>query len=138
MTSLLASSKRRLLDEMLHSVPVSEGEWRVLIVDDVTVKVFSSACKLSDVTEEDVSRTSRAAAPASAECAGGRVRRPNRWLTAFFPARSGGGPVQASGAYAAHVRQARAGVLRHALSRLTTLCSHLLHLAHRAQRSPAD
>jgi len=41
---------------MLHSVKVVGTEWRVLVVDDTTVKVFSSACKLSDVTEESVSR----------------------------------------------------------------------------------
>jgi hypothetical protein len=41
---------------MLHSVKVVNDEWRILVVDDVTVKVFSAACKLSDVTEENVSR----------------------------------------------------------------------------------
>ena len=58
---------------MLHSVPSTEGEWRVLIVDDVTVKVFSSSCKLSDVTEEEVSRALRAGVPGSSECGGGRA-----------------------------------------------------------------
>ena len=41
---------------MLRSVKVVGDEWRVLVVDDLTVKVFSAACKLSDVTEESVSR----------------------------------------------------------------------------------
>jgi hypothetical protein len=48
-------------EEMLHGLQTSGtgGEdWKVLVVDDVTVKVFSSACKLSDVTEENVSRAS--------------------------------------------------------------------------------
>ena len=48
-------------EEMLHGLQTSGtgGEdWKVLVVDDVTVKVFSSACKLSDVTEESVSRAS--------------------------------------------------------------------------------
>jgi hypothetical protein len=43
-------------EEMLHGLQTSGDDWRVLVVDDVTVKVFSSACKLSDVTEENVSR----------------------------------------------------------------------------------
>jgi len=44
---------------MLHGLQTtnSAGEdWRVLVVDDITVKVFSSVCKLSDVAEESVSR----------------------------------------------------------------------------------
>lgn len=45
-----------LQEELLHSVPCKEGDWRILVVDDVTVKVFSSSCKISDVTEENVSR----------------------------------------------------------------------------------
>lgn len=40
-------------------------EWRVLVVDDITVKVFSSACKLSDVTEESVSRAPPRPGPAA-------------------------------------------------------------------------
>ena len=46
---------------MLHGLQTSGSggeDWKVLVVDDVTVKVFSSACKLSDVTEESVSRAS--------------------------------------------------------------------------------
>jgi hypothetical protein len=46
----------RAQEEMLRSVPVVNDEWRVLVVDAVTVKVFSAACKLSDVTDESVSR----------------------------------------------------------------------------------
>ena len=54
---------------MLHSVPVVNEEWRVLLVDDVTVKVFSAACKLSDVTEENVSRACpRAPRPGVLSC----------------------------------------------------------------------
>jgi syntaxin-binding protein 1 len=53
---LAAAARARVQEEMLHSVRVVNDEWRVLVVDDVTVKVFSAACKLSDVTEENVSR----------------------------------------------------------------------------------
>ena len=43
--------------ELLRGVKSNAGDqWRILIVDDVTVKVISSACKLSDVTDENVSR----------------------------------------------------------------------------------
>ena len=73
---------------------VVNDEWRVLVVDDVTVKVFSAACKLSDVTEENVSRacllraarmhacaTRRFATRALPRGAHARARRAQLWRT---------------------------------------------------------
>lgn len=60
---------------MLRSVKVVNDEWRVLVVDDVTVKVFSAAAKLSDVTEESVSRAWRVSRPGRA---GGAHATPRR------------------------------------------------------------
>ena len=57
---------------MLRSVKVVNDEWRVLVVDDVTVKVFSAACKLSDVTEENVSRACPLGAARVRACAARR------------------------------------------------------------------
>ena len=56
--SLLESSIDSVQTDLLRSVKCNAGDWRVLVVDDVTVQVFSQACKLSDVTDENVSRAS--------------------------------------------------------------------------------
>ncbi|PKA66457.1 SNARE-interacting protein KEULE [Apostasia shenzhenica] len=46
-----------LLYEMLRSTRAKDSKtrWKVLIMDKVTVKVMSSACKMADITEEGVS-----------------------------------------------------------------------------------
>ncbi|KAL3645600.1 STXBP unc-18 S1 [Castilleja foliolosa] len=50
-------SRDRLLYEMLRSAKTgdSKSSWKVLIMDKVTVKVMSYACKMADITEEGVS-----------------------------------------------------------------------------------
>ncbi|KAL3818169.1 hypothetical protein ACJIZ3_004074 [Penstemon smallii] len=50
-------SRDRLLFEMLRSAKVgdSKSSWKVLIMDKVTVKIMSYACKMADITEEGVS-----------------------------------------------------------------------------------
>ena len=54
--SFRAVTKRRILDDMLGKVGEQlAGEWKVLIVDRVTVKVVSSACGMSDLTGQGVS-----------------------------------------------------------------------------------
>ena len=91
---------------MLHSVKVVNEEWRVLVVDEVTVKVFSAACKLSDVTEENVSRACPFAPGAPRACAARRFaarRALPRALTRTRAVRSCGGPLQASRTHAAYV-----------------------------------
>lgn len=51
-STLLATVRRTLLKDMLNSVP---GEWKVLIMDSLTTRIMSSACKMSDILEEGVS-----------------------------------------------------------------------------------
>ena len=54
--SFRAATKRRILDDMLGKVAASGGgEWKVLIVDPVTMPVVSASCGLSDLTNEGVS-----------------------------------------------------------------------------------
>ncbi|KAG8374793.1 hypothetical protein BUALT_Bualt10G0032600 [Buddleja alternifolia] len=50
-------SRDRLLYEMLRSTKTgdSKSSWKVLIMDKVTVKIMSFACKMADITEEGVS-----------------------------------------------------------------------------------
>nr|AQX44190.1 SNARE-interacting protein KEULE [Apostasia odorata] len=50
-------TRDRLLYEMLRSTRAKDSKtrWKVLIMDKVTVKVMSSACKMADITEEGVS-----------------------------------------------------------------------------------
>ncbi|KAL9998388.1 putative sec1-like protein [Helianthus debilis subsp. tardiflorus] len=50
-------TRDRLLYEMLRSAkrPDSKSNWKVLIMDKVTVKVMSCACKMADITDEGVS-----------------------------------------------------------------------------------
>ncbi len=40
--------------EMVRSVNAGTDRWKVLVVDTLTVKILSSACSLSDVTDEQV------------------------------------------------------------------------------------
>ncbi|GER34566.1 KEULE family protein [Striga asiatica] len=50
-------SRDRLLNEMLRSAKAgdSKSTWKVLIMDKLTVKIMSYACKMADITEEGVS-----------------------------------------------------------------------------------
>ncbi|XP_042019796.1 SNARE-interacting protein KEULE-like isoform X1 [Salvia splendens] len=50
-------SRDRLLYEMLRSAKTgdSKSSWKVLIMDKITVKIMSYACKMADITEEGVS-----------------------------------------------------------------------------------
>ncbi|KAL8484581.1 hypothetical protein ACS0TY_027038 [Phlomoides rotata] len=50
-------SRDRLLYEMLRSTKTgdSKSSWKVLIMDKLTVKIMSYACKMADITEEGVS-----------------------------------------------------------------------------------
>ncbi|XP_020549870.1 SNARE-interacting protein KEULE isoform X1 [Sesamum indicum] len=50
-------TRDRLLYEMLRSAKTgdSKSSWKVLIMDKVTVKIMSYACKMADITEEGVS-----------------------------------------------------------------------------------
>jgi hypothetical protein len=50
-------SRDRLLQEMLHAARKGKGsaEWKVLIMDEVTVKVMSCSCKMADITDEGIS-----------------------------------------------------------------------------------
>ncbi|KAK4422775.1 SNARE-interacting protein KEULE [Sesamum alatum] len=50
-------TRDRLLHEMLRSAKTgdSKSSWKVLIMDKVTVKIMSYACKMADITEEGVS-----------------------------------------------------------------------------------
>ncbi|KAL3694828.1 hypothetical protein R1sor_008479 [Riccia sorocarpa] len=49
-------ARDRLLHEMLRTVKGdSVASWKVLIMDEVTVKVMSNACKMADITEEGIS-----------------------------------------------------------------------------------
>ncbi|KAH7832846.1 hypothetical protein Vadar_000567 [Vaccinium darrowii] len=50
-------TRDRLLYEMLRSTKAgdSRSTWKVLVMDRVTVKIMSYACKMADITEEGVS-----------------------------------------------------------------------------------
>ncbi|KAG7035604.1 SNARE-interacting protein KEULE, partial [Cucurbita argyrosperma subsp. argyrosperma] len=50
-------SRERLLHEMLRSAKTgdSKSTWKVLIMDKLTVKIMSYACKMADITDEGVS-----------------------------------------------------------------------------------
>ncbi|KAK7389257.1 hypothetical protein VNO78_24101 [Psophocarpus tetragonolobus] len=50
-------SRERLLHEMLRSAKTgdSKSTWKVLIMDKLTVKIMSHACKMADITDEGVS-----------------------------------------------------------------------------------
>ncbi|GAB2224613.1 hypothetical protein Droror1_Dr00005375 [Drosera rotundifolia] len=50
-------TRDRLLHEMLRSTKTGDSRlsWRVLIMDKLTIKIVSSACKMADITEEGVS-----------------------------------------------------------------------------------
>ncbi|KAJ3679862.1 hypothetical protein LUZ60_016140 [Juncus effusus] len=50
-------TRDRLLYEMLRSARTKDSKttWKVLIMDKVTVKIMSHACKMADITEEQVS-----------------------------------------------------------------------------------
>ncbi|GAV79454.1 Sec1 domain-containing protein [Cephalotus follicularis] len=50
-------SRERLLYEMLRSAKAkdSKSTWKVLIMDKLTVKIMSYACKMADITQEGVS-----------------------------------------------------------------------------------
>ncbi|EFJ05985.1 hypothetical protein SELMODRAFT_236643 [Selaginella moellendorffii] len=51
------STRERLLKEMLHSVKSgdSPNDWKVLVIDELTVRVMSSSCKMADITDEGIS-----------------------------------------------------------------------------------
>nr|XP_043613092.1 SNARE-interacting protein KEULE-like [Erigeron canadensis] len=51
------TSRDRLLYEMIRSAkrPDSKSNWKVLIMDKVTVRILSYLCKMADMTEEGVS-----------------------------------------------------------------------------------
>lgn len=50
-------TRDRLLYEMLRTArrPDSKSNWKVLIMDKVTVKIMSCSCKMADITDEGVS-----------------------------------------------------------------------------------
>ena len=55
-TSFRALTRRRILDDMLGKVSAQGGgEWKVLVLDPVTVRVVSSSCGMSDLTGAGVS-----------------------------------------------------------------------------------
>ncbi|KAJ9539475.1 hypothetical protein OSB04_032208 [Centaurea solstitialis] len=41
---------------MLKGSSSSKAGWKVFIMDKVTVKVMSASCKMSDITDQQVSR----------------------------------------------------------------------------------
>nr|XP_024398638.1 SNARE-interacting protein KEULE-like isoform X2 [Physcomitrium patens] len=47
----------RLLKDMLHTVRTTKQStvWKVLVMDEITVKVMSSSCKMTEITEEGIS-----------------------------------------------------------------------------------
>ncbi|KAL9234388.1 hypothetical protein vseg_009267 [Gypsophila vaccaria] len=49
------TGRDRLLYEMLKSTSADSKAWKVLIMDKVTVKVMSSSCKMSDITDQGIS-----------------------------------------------------------------------------------
>lgn len=49
-------TRERLLHEMLRMVRGKDAsDWKVLIMDEVTVKVMSNSCKMADITDEGIS-----------------------------------------------------------------------------------
>ena len=73
--SFRAATKRRILDDMLGKVAASGGgEWKVLIVDPVTMPVVSASCGMSDLTNQGVSLVGNLA----------RGREPQRHLDAVY------------------------------------------------------
>ena len=73
--SFRAATKRRILDDMLGKVAASGGgEWKVLIVDPVTMPVVSASCGMSDLTNQGVSLVENLA----------RGREPQRHLDAVY------------------------------------------------------
>jgi syntaxin-binding protein 1 len=73
--SFRAATKRRIIDDMLGKVAASGGgEWKVLIVDPVTVPVVSASCGMSDLTNEGVSLVENLA----------QSREPQRHLDAVY------------------------------------------------------
>ncbi|KAG0585407.1 hypothetical protein KC19_2G009300 [Ceratodon purpureus] len=50
-------TRDRLLQEMLKAARTGKAsaEWKVLIMDEVTVKVMSCSCKMADITDEGIS-----------------------------------------------------------------------------------
>ncbi|KAM0934713.1 putative sec1-like protein [Dioscorea sansibarensis] len=50
-------SRDRLLHEMLQSTKMKDSKtsWKVLIMDKVTVKIMSYACKMADITDQGIS-----------------------------------------------------------------------------------
>ena len=54
--SFRAASRRRILEDMLGQAAArGSGDWRVLVVDAVTVRVVSGCCGMSDLTGAGVS-----------------------------------------------------------------------------------
>uniref|UniRef100_A0A061S1I1 Syntaxin-binding protein 1 n=2 Tax=Tetraselmis sp. GSL018 TaxID=582737 RepID=A0A061S1I1_9CHLO len=47
----LRTVRKMLLKDMLKTVP---GDWKVLVLDELTTRVISSACKMSDILDEGV------------------------------------------------------------------------------------
>lgn len=115
--TLKALAKHRLLDEVLRGAANPSGGWRVLLVDDVTVKVFSAALKLSDVTDAEVSLVEDLY----------KRREP---MPSLEGARARAGP--GARRTASVTRRARSPPAR------STPRSNLLPLPLRAQRAPAD
>ena len=73
--SFRAATKRRIIDDMLGKVAASGGgEWKVLIVDPVTMPVVSASCGMSDLTNEGVSLVENLA----------QSREPQRHLDAVY------------------------------------------------------
>lgn len=54
--SFRQATRERLLHEMLRSARGGDAsDWKVLIMDEVTVKVMSNSCKMADITDEGIS-----------------------------------------------------------------------------------
>ncbi|XP_073525496.1 uncharacterized protein [Phyllobates terribilis] len=54
--NFIQTSRDRLLYEMLQSTNTASSKaWKVLIMDKVTVRVMSSSCKMSDITDQGIS-----------------------------------------------------------------------------------
>ncbi|KAH6558406.1 hypothetical protein KP509_1Z065700 [Ceratopteris richardii] len=54
--SFRQATRERLLYEMLRMVRGKDAtEWKVLIMDEVTVKIVSYSCKMADITDEGIS-----------------------------------------------------------------------------------
>ncbi|KAL4529037.1 hypothetical protein Ndes2526B_g06871 [Nannochloris sp. 'desiccata'] len=61
-TTLSAVSKMRLLDEMLGSVKV-EGQWSVLLMDNITTQIMTNICGVSDLLDYGISLVDNVAVP---------------------------------------------------------------------------